>query len=202
MRPLHRGKGNDLPLLQGVDLTMGRKVEQSYVCRLCATEFTSTQHRKAFRKCPACKEPQNWSTVAPEPRWFPGFLPTRENGRSKNARWTGYVLVLLFGAPVLFPLTIYMLVLLVMLPFKGPTEYRIPDVTGMNLQSAQDCLQEHGFFNLDDQSVQSKFQIFDRNWVVDKQTKVGVTQSRTEEIVLWVVRPEGSDYGSTRCPKP
>jgi hypothetical protein len=37
-------------------------------------------------------ERQNWSNAATEPKWFPRFIPTRDNGRSKNIRWTNYAL--------------------------------------------------------------------------------------------------------------
>jgi hypothetical protein len=178
---------------------MGANGERKYECRLCGTGFSSSQRLKALRKCPACKESQNWRNVAPEPKWFPKFLPTRENGRSKDQRWTHFMIL----ASLAVPFLAVILVSLGSLAFQGPTQYEIPSVVGMNLQSAQDCLQEHGFRNLDDKSTESTFgQIIDSNWVVTRQTRIGPTTDRSSEITLWVVRGSDGNYGTTFCPKP
>jgi len=56
---------------------------------------------------------------------------------------------------------------------EGP--FNVPNVVGMNLQGAQDCLQSYGFYNIDDQpaSGEPRFQVNDSNWTV-------VGQDRTE----------------------
>lgn len=48
----------------------------------------------------------------------------------------------------------------------------LPNVVGMNLQAGQDTMQEAGFYVLDDQDAtgQGRFQVYDRNWVVTRQT--------------------------------
>ncbi len=48
----------------------------------------------------------------------------------------------------------------------------LPDVVGMNLQKGQDTMQAAGFYVLNDKDAtgRNRLQIFDRNWVVTKQT--------------------------------
>ncbi|MEU7900347.1 PASTA domain-containing protein [Nonomuraea sp. NPDC049152] len=65
---------------------------------------------------------------------------------------------------------------------------RLPDVVGMNLQAAQDELQATGFYLLDDQDAtgQRRLQVFDRNWVVVRQTPAaGKRVSTSTKVVLY-----------------
>jgi beta-lactam-binding protein with PASTA domain len=67
----------------------------------------------------------------------------------------------------------------------------VPDVTGMDLQTAQDTLQAAGFYNLGSHDVtgETSFQILDRNWlVVDQTPGSGATASISERIELGVTR--------------
>jgi hypothetical protein len=54
----------------------------------------------------------------------------------------------------------------------APAKKRLPDVVGMNLQAGQDTMQAAGFYLLDDQDAtgQGRFQVFDRNWTVTRQS--------------------------------
>ena len=76
----------------------------------------------------------------------------------------------------------------------------VPDMTGMNLQAAQDCLQELGFWLIDDQPAagESRFQINDSNWTVTNQNVQGEVESTDEKIVLYA-RNTGGD-GRQSCP--
>jgi len=76
----------------------------------------------------------------------------------------------------------------------------VPDMTGMNLQAAQDCLQELGFWKIDDQPAagESRFQINDSNWTVTDQNVQGEVESINESIVLYA-RNTGGD-GRQSCP--
>jgi len=79
--------------------------------------------------------------------------------------------------------------------------YYVPDMTGVNLQTAQDCLQELGFYMLDDQPAygQPRFQVSDRNWRVVDQNVQGRVANEDVKIVLEVTK-EG-DTGSEYCPQ-
>ena len=57
-------------------------------------------------------------------------------------------------------------------PLRVPEVPDVPDVVGMDLQSAQDTLQAHGFYNLGSHDVtgEASSQILDRNWTVVDQT--------------------------------
>ncbi|MGC5011650.1 PASTA domain-containing protein [Streptosporangium sp. DT93] len=48
----------------------------------------------------------------------------------------------------------------------------LPDVVGMNLQKGQDAMQAAGFHVLNDKDAtgQNRFQVYDRNWVVTRQS--------------------------------
>ncbi|MDP9870215.1 MULTISPECIES: PASTA domain-containing protein [Streptosporangium] len=48
----------------------------------------------------------------------------------------------------------------------------LPNVVGMNLQKGQDTMQAAGFYVLNDKDAtgQNRLQVFDRNWVVTRQT--------------------------------
>ena len=56
----------------------------------------------------------------------------------------------------------------------------------MNLQAAQDRLQAAGFHILDDQDAtgQSRFQVFDRNWVVTRQKPAGGRKVSTDTLIV------------------
>lgn len=63
----------------------------------------------------------------------------------------------------------------------------IPDVVGMNHQSAQDALQAAGFYYLteEDATGQGRLLVSDRNWVVVEQVPAaGTTVAKTEKILL------------------
>jgi beta-lactam-binding protein with PASTA domain len=67
----------------------------------------------------------------------------------------------------------------------------VPDVVGMDLQSAQDTLQAHGFYNLGSHDVtgQSSFQILDRDWlVVDQDPPSGAVIHTSNRVELGVKR--------------
>jgi hypothetical protein len=61
-------------------------------------------------------------------------------------------------------------------PAKEPEEAAekktLPDVVGMNLQKGQDTMQAAGFLLLNDKDAtgQNRLQVYDRNWVVTKQS--------------------------------
>ncbi|MFI6812757.1 PASTA domain-containing protein [Nonomuraea sp. NPDC050328] len=64
----------------------------------------------------------------------------------------------------------------------------MPNVVGMNLQEAQDFLQEKGFFLIRDRDAtgKSRFQMWDRNWVVTRQAPAAGRRSSTAEwVTLW-----------------
>jgi hypothetical protein len=79
--------------------------------------------------------------------------------------------------------------------------YYVPDMTGVNLQTAQDCLQELGFYMLDDQPApgQPRLQISDRNWRVVDQNVQGRVEDQGVKIILESTK-EG-DTGSEYCPQ-
>jgi hypothetical protein len=67
----------------------------------------------------------------------------------------------------------------------------VPDVVGMDLQSAQDTLQANGFYNLGSHDVtgEASFQILDRNWeVVDQTPSAGTMTDMSVRVELGVVR--------------
>jgi beta-lactam-binding protein with PASTA domain len=77
----------------------------------------------------------------------------------------------------------------------------VPDVVCMDLQAAQDSMQEAGFYNLgsDDVSGQGRLQILDRNWVVVSQSvRAGTQPSELRRIVLTSVK-FGEPTGSSKC---
>ncbi|MGV9773338.1 PASTA domain-containing protein [Streptosporangium sp. NPDC003464] len=55
---------------------------------------------------------------------------------------------------------------------KKAVKKTLPNVVGMNLQKGQDTMQAAGFYVLNDKDAtgQNRLQIFDRNWVVTRQT--------------------------------
>jgi hypothetical protein len=82
----------------------------------------------------------------------------------------------------------------------------LPSMIGMNLQGAQDCLQEIGFWNLDDQPAagESRFQVNDSNWTVtDQSPEPGMVSSRDQQITLYARKTGGwgaNGEGSWACP--
>ena len=84
---------------------------------------------------------------------------------------------------------------------KSKEVYFVPDMTGVNLQTAQDCLQALGFYMLDDQPAfgQPRFQVSDRNWRVVDQNVQGRVYDLGVKIVLEATK-EG-DTGSEYCPE-
>lgn len=81
-----------------------------------------------------------------------------------------------------------------------PETAEIPNVVGMNLQDAQDCLQSKGFYYLDDQPApgEPRFQVNDSNWTVTRQSDVGPGYSFDTRITL-TARKDGG-YSSKSCP--
>lgn len=79
-------------------------------------------------------------------------------------------------------------------------------MVGMNLQGAQDCLQELGFWNLDDQPEygEPRFQVNDSNWTVTGQSPdAGEISSLDEKITLYARKTGGwgaDGEGSWTCP--
>jgi len=63
----------------------------------------------------------------------------------------------------------------------------VPDVVGMNLQSAQDTLQAAGFHTLRSHDAKSfnRSQMLDRNWIVVDQSPRRVRGSRITKESTW-----------------
>jgi len=69
----------------------------------------------------------------------------------------------------------------------------VPDVVGMNLQSAQDTLQAAGFTPLRSHDAKSlnRSQMLDRNWiVVDQSPRAGTRISNHQGVDLGAVKDE------------
>lgn len=69
--------------------------------------------------------------------------------------------------------------------------FTMPNLRGMNLQTAQDTLQSLGSYALDqeDASGLDRFQINDSNWKVCRQDPVAGTQPNVDDVVtLWSVK--------------
>jgi hypothetical protein len=80
------------------------------------------------------------------------------------------------------------------------TAFTMPDVVGMNLQDAQDALQDLGSYlmNQEDATDQGRLQIIDDNWVVCSQEPAAGTQySKLDVVTLWSVK-NGEDCPSRR----
>ncbi|CAO5157225.1 PASTA domain-containing protein [Frankia sp. AiPs1] len=62
----------------------------------------------------------------------------------------------------------------------------VPNVVGMNHQTAQDTLQAAGFYNLAEQDAtgQGRFLVLDRNWHVVSQSPAGGTVIGTDSQVM------------------
>lgn len=69
-----------------------------------------------------------------------------------------------------------------------PEKKELPNVVGMGLQDAQDAMQAAGFWFLRDKddTGQDRFQIFDRNWVVTRQSpEAGKKVSAASFVTLY-----------------
>jgi beta-lactam-binding protein with PASTA domain len=66
----------------------------------------------------------------------------------------------------------------------------MPDVVCMNLQTAQDEIQDHGVLlsRSEDASGAGRMQVLDRNWVVVEQSPATGTPIGEGEAVLFVVK--------------
>jgi hypothetical protein len=66
----------------------------------------------------------------------------------------------------------------------------MPDVVCMNLQTAQDEIQDHGVFfsRSEDASGAGRMQVLDRNWVVVDQSPAPGAPIGEGEAVLFVVK--------------
>jgi hypothetical protein len=82
-------------------------------------------------------------------------------------------------------------------PAKGhkstPERKVLPNVVGMNLQQGQDAMQASGFYILDDQDAtgQNRLQVYDRNWVVTKQTPAAGRKVPTDTPVILYAKKYG-----------
>ncbi|MFI0406553.1 PASTA domain-containing protein [Actinomadura sp. 3N508] len=68
------------------------------------------------------------------------------------------------------------------------TKIRVPNVVGKNHQEAQDFMQSHGLYNLREQDAtgQNRILVWDRNWVVVRQTpKAGTLVAPDQAITLF-----------------
>jgi hypothetical protein len=82
-------------------------------------------------------------------------------------------------------------------PVKGgtsaPEKKTLPNVVGMNLQQGQDAMQAAGFYLLDDQDAggQNRLQVYDRNWVVTRQTPAAGRKVPTDTPVVLYAKKYG-----------
>jgi beta-lactam-binding protein with PASTA domain len=69
----------------------------------------------------------------------------------------------------------------------------VPDVVGLDLQTAQDTLQEAGYRHLDsiDDTGRGRSQVVDSNWVVVSQSpSAGDQASKAYKVTLFVVKDD------------
>jgi hypothetical protein len=83
----------------------------------------------------------------------------------------------------------------------------MPDVVGLDLQSAQDTIQESGVFfsRSEDATGQGRAQVMDRNWVVVRQNPAPGTPIGEGAAVLYVVKhgeSSGEDASTAAPPTP
>ncbi len=177
------------------------------ICKVCGQSFfqISQGNTNLFdripggERCSACGRAQNWFGTAKQPSWWPQKLKTTDSVQ-RQWRWTHWSASLGVAVVLLF-VSINIINSFIDADFSGPKEtWVVPDMTGMNLQSAQDCLQELGFWKLDDQPApgESRFQINDSNWTVTDQNVQGEVDSTDVSIVLYA-RNTGGD-GGRACP--
>ncbi|WP_211264326.1 PASTA domain-containing protein [Streptosporangium amethystogenes] len=69
----------------------------------------------------------------------------------------------------------------------------LPDVVGMNPQKGQDTMQAAGFYLLNDKDAtgQNRFQVYDRNWVVTKQTPAAGRKVTVDTLVTLYAKKIG-----------
>ncbi|MEV0758267.1 PASTA domain-containing protein [Streptosporangium sp. NPDC050280] len=69
----------------------------------------------------------------------------------------------------------------------------LPDVVGMNLQEGQDTMQAAGFYILNDKDAtgQNRFQVYDRNWVVTKQTPAAGRKVAVDTLIILYAKKIG-----------
>ncbi|MGN9845287.1 PASTA domain-containing protein [Nonomuraea sp. H19] len=72
-------------------------------------------------------------------------------------------------------------------------EKKLPDVVGMNLQEGQDTLQAAGFYVLNDKDAtgQNRLQVFDRNWVITKQSPAAGRKVSTDTLITLYAKKIG-----------
>jgi len=70
---------------------------------------------------------------------------------------------------------------------------KLPDVTGMNLQAAQDHLQAADLWVLNDKDAtgQNRFQVLDRNWQVVRQTPAAGKRIPTDTLITLYAKKIG-----------
>ena len=178
-------------------------------CKTCGDLFSSAPQRplNLFERIPGgerclnCGRSQNWFGTAKQPTWWPAKLKTSDSG-ARQWRWTHWSATLALAALcLLFSISIINSFFDADSPGGTTESVYVPDMTGMNLQTAQNCLQDLGFSNLDDQPApgEPRLQMFDMNWSVTDQNVVGYVDSTDVQIVLYA-KKLGFPGGTTICP--
>ncbi|MFI6513431.1 PASTA domain-containing protein [Streptosporangium sp. NPDC050855] len=69
----------------------------------------------------------------------------------------------------------------------------LPDVVGMNLQEGQDTMQAAGFLLLNDKDAtgQNRLQVYDRNWVITKQSPAAGRKVPVDTLVTLYAKKSG-----------
>lgn len=70
---------------------------------------------------------------------------------------------------------------------------QLPNVVGMNLQAGQDAMQAAGFYVLNDKDAtgQNRFQVYDRNWVVTKQSPAAGRKVSVDTLITLYAKKIG-----------
>ncbi|GAA3625393.1 hypothetical protein GCM10022419_133710 [Nonomuraea rosea] len=70
---------------------------------------------------------------------------------------------------------------------------KLPDVVGMNLQKGQDTLQAAGFYVLNDKDAtgRGRLQVFDRNWVVTRQSPAAGKRVSADTLITLYAKKIG-----------
>ncbi|MFG1711186.1 PASTA domain-containing protein [Nonomuraea sp. M3C6] len=78
-------------------------------------------------------------------------------------------------------------------PSDAAAKKKLPNVVGMNLQEGQDTLQAAGFYVLNDKDAtgQDRLQVFDRNWVVTKQSPAAGQRVSTDTLITLYAKKLG-----------